>query len=421
MSTGQKIRLAGFGAGGWNTKNLATFNNWPDVELVAVADVNQLAVAATQAQYPEVVGFQDYRQLLSEYGSMLDAVIIATPDHMHAPMAAAAMQCGLAVYLEKPLTHTVYEARQLSRTAKERKLVTQMGIQVHASSESRTAVHWIQSGVIGQVKEVHVWCSNTWGDEGTNPTTSDPVPPTLDWDGWLGVAEYRPYIKGYYTPYEWRRRVDFGSGTLGDKGCHLFDPLFQALSLTSPLSICSDSIPPGDSWHPHSRVNYVFPATPKTVDTLPVYWYGGEHKPPQDFNSLFDMKRLPAQGSICVGTEGSLMLVHADVAPVVVGGRPGPRPVLPAGDHYRQFLDAIQGQGKTTADFEFSGPLTEAVLLGCIALRFPGVELHWDAETMTFPNHSEANFFVHKTYRKGWEVPGILGIIPETFDQQHGF
>ena len=420
MSTGQKIRLAGFRVSGFAARDLATFLTWPDVELVAVADVDQSAVDAFCGRYPAVIGFQDYRQLLAEYGSALDAVVIATPDHMHAPMAAAAMQHDLAVYLQKPLTHTVYEARRLSQISKERNLVTQMGIQIQASSEYRTAVHWIRSGVIGQVKEVHVWSGDNWGDEAEKPTASDPAPQTLDWDGWLGVAEYRPYIHGYYTPYEWRRRVDFGTGAIGDKGCHLFDPLFRALNLTAPVSICSKARPPEYNWRPHNQINYIFPETDQTKGPLPVYWYDGNNNPPKHFNRLFNRQWFPAHGSICVGTEGSLFLGHL-FEPVVVGGRPGPRPVLPAGDHYRQFINAVRGQGKTTADFEFSGPLTEAVLLGCIALRFPGVELRWDAETMTFPNYPEANFFVHKTYRKGWEVPGILGIIPETFDQQHGF
>jgi predicted dehydrogenase len=178
----------------------------------------------------------------------LDIACVGTPDHMHAPMAMSAMQLGLHVYVQKPLTHNIFEARRLTEMARKKKLVSQMGIQRHSSSEYRTAAQLVQSGAIGKVKEVHAWSNKKWGDPEPMPDRSDPVPETLDWDQWLGVAETRPYIANYYHPGNWRKRIDFGTATFGDMGCHIYDPIFEALQLKAPISVRSEGpVPFGQS------------------------------------------------------------------------------------------------------------------------------------------------------------------------------
>jgi hypothetical protein len=341
----------------------------------------------------------------------LNTANISTPDHMHAPMTMRAMQQGLHVYTQKPLTHTVFEARQLARYADQHKRITQMGIQIHSHHVHREVVAMLRDGVIGKVREIHSWSGKQWGDRSPRPNRSDPVPAGLDWDGWLGVAAERPYIgNGYYHPFNWRKRLDFGTGTFGDMGCHILDPVFAGLELPAPITVRSELDPPNEeNWSLDTVVEYTFPNAPRLAEGARLVWYSGNSRPPAEVKALLGERPLNDQGTIYIGTEGVLYSPYIG-APVLLPAdkfsdykRPTPGSV----DHYLEFVEACRGNGKTSTPFSYSGPLTEMVLLGCLATRFPKTTLKWDSEKLQFTNLSDANRFLRRTYRKGWEVEGL--------------
>lgn len=342
----------------------------------------------------------------------LDSVNVSTPDHMHAPMAMSAMQLGYHVYGQKPLAHDIYECRRLTTVARERNLVTQMGIQIHSSWVYRLGVRLIQDLAIGKVREVHTWSNKKWGDPGPMPSRTDSVPEGFNWDMWLGVCEKRPFIgEGWYHPGNWRKRLDFGTGTFGDMGCHIYDPVFKALDLTAPLSVRSEGPAPNShSWAIDAVIQYVFPGTKYSEgETVKVTWYDGDAKPPQDVLALLGETRVPDQGSIFIGTKGVLVLPHVD-KPVLLPAdqfKDYPMPQVSGDDHWGQFVDACLGKAKTAASFGYSGPLTEAVLLGSVATRFPQTTLEWKADALLFSNLDEANQYVRRKYRQGWDVKGL--------------
>ncbi len=407
----ETILHACIGAGGMGASDLNSITHHPFVRLVAVADVDLPRAEAWRQKFPGVRIYQDWRRLL-EAEKELDTINVSTPDHMHAPIAMTALARGVHVYVQKPLTHDLYEARQLTRVARQKGLVTQMGIQIHSLREYRLAVLLLRSGIIGKVREVHLWSDKDWGDPTPQPQRTDPVPAGLDWDGWLGVAAWRLYIgEGYYHPGNWRRRLDFGTGTLGDMGCHILDPVFNALGLTAPLTVRSEGPAPNAwNWASNARVHYVFPGTAYTAEsTLPLTWYDGNQRPSRDVQALLETEDWPGQGSLCIGTRGAMLLPHIGMPKLL------PRkqfadvqmPPVESANHYTQFLEAVRGNDRTTTGFEYSGPLTETVLLGCLATRFPNTTLEWDAAHLRFRNLSEANRYVRRTYRSGWEVRGL--------------
>ncbi len=385
-----------------------------NVKFMAVADVDTAKFANVTKKYSDgsVKVYQDWREMLDKEGKNLDSVNVSTPDHMHAPQAMSAMQLGINVYGQKPLAHDVYECRKLAEFAREKKLVTQMGIQVHSSEAYRSAVALVQSGAIGKITEVHTWSNKQWGDGAPRPTGGDPVPATLNWDLWLGTAADRPFIgNGYYHPGNWRKRLDFGTGTFGDMGCHIYDPVFKALALTAPLSVRSTGPTPTEhNWANDAVVHYVFPGTKYTEGkTVDVTWYDGNATRPDDVLARLGSHKPPGQGSVFFGTKGTMILPHV-AAPILLPDdkfKDFVRPQVGSQNHWHQFVDAVRGQGTTSANFDYAGALTEAVLLGGIAARFPQTTLDWDAASLTFPKHAEATKFVRREYRKGWEVPGL--------------
>jgi predicted dehydrogenase len=405
------VRLASFGAAGMAYATLDGIATHPDVTLECVAEVDATRLERLRQKYPKAVVYEDWREMLRKHRKSLDAACVGTPDHMHAAQAMSAMNQGLHVYVQKPLAHDIYEVRRLRETARKKKLVTQMGIQIHSRTEYRTAVRLIQDGAIGKVKGVHSWSGKKWGQAEAMPGGSDPVPAGLNWDQWLGVAAARPYLKGYYHPSAWRRRVDFGTATFGDMGCHILDPVFGALELTAPVSVRSEGpAPSAHSWAINTIVRYVFPATRFTTGgPLAVSWYDGEERPPADVQALMGSAKLPEQGSIFIGEKGAMLLPHVG-APVLAPaelGRDLSTPPLESLQHYHQFVEAIQGKGSTTAGFDYSGPLTEAVLLGPLATRFPRTTLEWDAKRLAVRNSKEATRFLRRRYRQGWKVKGL--------------
>jgi predicted dehydrogenase len=418
-AAGDRIFHASFGASGMAWADLTTIARHPAVEIAAVADVDLSRTAEFRKQYPKARVYQDWRELFDREKELV-SVNVSTPDHMHAPIAMRALQRGLHVYGQKPLTHDIYETRRLTEVAREKRVVTQMGIQIHSNPEYRMAVRLVQDGVIGKVKEVHTWSEKKWGDTDAMPTRVDPVPEGLDWDGWVGVCAERPFIgEGWYHPGNWRKRLDFGTGTFGDMGCHIYDPVFKALALTAPISVRSEGVAPNaHSWATDAIIHYVFPRTAYTAfDTVRVTWYDGDQRPPVEIRRLVDeqaagssaVPRVPGQGSIIVGTKGTMLIPHvgwpqlfpqADFSGLEL-------PDVGRADHWLQFVDAIQGKEKTSTGFDYSGPLTEAVLLGSVASRFPKTTLEWDAKALKFTNENAANQYVRRAYRKGWEVNGL--------------
>ena len=400
---------ASFGASGMAGSDIGSLTQSKHLKLVAVAEVDLSRVGDLKKRFPDLHVYQDWRQLLDKE-KHLNSVNVSTPDHMHGPITMRAMQHGLHVYTQKPLTQTIYEARQLPRVAEEKKLVTQMGIQIHSLDVHRSVVATIHAGAIGKIKEVHSWSGKHWGDRNPRPTRKDKIPAEMNWDLWLGVAAERSFLSGYYHPAEWRKRLDFGTGTFGDMGCHILDPVFASTGWKIPTSARSEGgAPNDDSWGLDSEVHYVFAGTEHANDGSKLIWYDGDKRPPAEIKTLIGKHQLFDQGSIYIGTEGVLYSPYI-AAPVLLPEEkfkdhklvnPGSQ------DHYMQFVEACRGNGKTSAPFSYSGPLTEAVLLGCLATRFPKTTLEWDAANLKVTNVAEANQFVRKQYRKGWEVDGL--------------
>lgn len=410
VAPSETLYHASFGGNGMALADIRSLTASKNLKLVAVADVDLNRVGEVKKLFPDAKIYQDWRELLDKEKNLTSANI-STPDHMHAPITMRAMQQGLHVYTQKPLTATIHEARQLARVARDKKLVSQMGIQIHSHDVHRTVVRIIQEGAIGKVKEVHSWSGKSWGDKSPKPDRKDPVPEGLSWDGWLGVAAERPFIGGgYYHPGNWRKRLDFGTGTFGDMACHILDPVFTSLALTAPVSVLSTSEAPNDyNWSLDVQVQYVFPATKYSTDTLILNWYNGSLRPADAVKTLLGDRKLNDQGTIYIGTAGVLYSPYI-AAPVLLPAekfKDYQAPKVGGENHYLQFVEACRGNGKTSAPFDYSGPLTESVLLGCLATRFPKTTLEWDAANLNIKNVKEANQFVRRRYRKGWEVEGL--------------
>jgi predicted dehydrogenase len=400
---------ASFGANGMALSDILSLTESKYVKLVAVADVDLRRTTEVKKRFPSVKIYQDWRELLDKEKN-LTSVNVSTPDHMHGSITMRAMQQGLHTYTQKPLTQTIHEARQLTRVARERKLVTQMGIQIHSHGIHRTVVATIQAGAIGKVKEVHSWSSKRWGDRDPRPNRTDPVPAGMNWDFWLGVAAERPYLTDYYHPSNWRKRLDFGTGTFGDMGCHILDPVFTSLALTAPKSVVSEGGEPnGESWGLDSQVRYDFPATKYTTEGFSLTWYDGDRKPPAEVTHWIGNLPLHDQGSIYIGENGILYSRYIDVPLLLPADkfRDYKLPTQENLNHYLQFVAACRGNGVTSASFDYSGPLTESVLLGCLATRFPRTTLAWDAAQLKITNESAANALIRRRFRKGWEVEGL--------------
>jgi predicted dehydrogenase len=413
-----RARHASIGASGMAWSDITSFAKHPAFELVAVADVDRSRVTQVKEQFPQAHIYQDWRELLRNERENLDSVNVSTPDHMHAPIAMAAMRMGLHVYVQKPLAATIREVRKLTEHARDHRVVTQMGIQISSHPSQRTFETMIRNGVIGRVREVHMLCEKSWGAEDLLPASSDAVPPTFDWDQWIGVGPSRPYQERMYHPAEWRRRVGFGTGTLGDMGCHIFSPPFRALGLTAPLRItASGPAPTRDNWAVKARVHYVFPGSSLTANqTVDLWWYDGEEHPPAAVLALVG-DRMPKTGSVAIGTDGVLVLPHiAD--PVLLPAEKFvtyTQPTFESRDHYGEFLDQVvvaktAGGGpapRTSAGFSYAGPLTEAVLLGNVAAWYPGETLEWDARRQKVKGPKDAKVHIRRKYRHGWPTRGL--------------
>jgi predicted dehydrogenase len=406
-----KLRHAAFGGNGMSWADMSSMARHPMWELVAVCDVDTRNFAKVKATFPGVKCYQDWRELLEKESGNIDSVNVSIPDHMHGSVGMAAVAKGLNVYGQKPLAQNLVECRTMTERARAKGVMTQMGIQISSDFTERFTVEMIHSGVIGKVKEVHSFSFKKWGDPNPLPEKSDPIPEGFDWNKWLGVAAERPYLNGYYHPSNWRKRRDFGTGTLGDMGCHMFSGWFRSLALTSPISVTSRGpAPTKDNWALNGLVEYIFPGTPYTEHKeVRVTWYDGDQKPPQEVQDLVEGK-WPDQGSLYIGTEGVLLHPHGSTPTL----HPKEKfkdfryPKLEPRDHWADFIDCcLKGDKKPSANWDYAGPLTEAVLLGCLCSLFPHKTLDWNGPRLVFDNSPEATALVHRSYRKGWEIAGL--------------
>jgi predicted dehydrogenase len=404
------LRHASIGAAGQALADITALARHPAFQLVAVADVDLCRIEPLQLRFPAVRVYQDWRELLERERKHIDSVNVSIPDHMHAIVAMEALKHGKSVYVEKPLCNTLHETRQLTTYARRRGLTTQMGIQVSSTRGQLYGEALVRSGIVGKIKEVHTFSNKSWGDDKALVPHGDAVPAPLDWDEWLGVNEARPFIRDAYHPGEWRRRVGFGTGTLGDMGCHIYSPPYRALKLTSPLAVtASGPAPTPESWATRARVKLTYPGTEYTAgERVDVWWYDGGELPPDAVREPLG-ERMPPQGSILVGTTGLLVLPHINPGPFAISeGRTLPLPEIdvPDRDHYREFVDVVLAGGRTrcSANFDYAGPLTESVLIGNVAARFPGETLEFDGKSLVFPSHRDVNAYLTRAYRRGWKI-----------------
>ncbi|TVQ01283.1 MAG: gfo/Idh/MocA family oxidoreductase [Planctomycetaceae bacterium] len=402
-SPNEKLNLAAVGATGRAGANIAGCKSQ---NIVAIADVDANLLDKAGADYPSSKRYRDFRVMLEQESDRIDGVLVGTPDHTHAPAAAMAMRMKKHVYCEKPLTHTVHECRVLSDLAKANSLVTQMGNQIHAGANYRRVVELIRAGAIGPVEETHVWVPTEYS--GGKFTSGSPVPAGLDWDLWLGPTVERPYSEGAH-PFHWRRFWDFGTGALGDFGCHYMDLVHWALDLRAPTTISARG-PEVDPVSPPSWVivDYDYPAR---GDQPPVRmtWYDGG-KRPEALLGLKDAEGKPLDwrsGQLFIGRDGMLisdygrhLLLPADK----YADFQRPEPTIPDSiGHHAEWIEAVRTGGPTTCNFDYAGALTEAVLLGVVAYR-SGEKVHWDADNLRVTNSPAAQALLHKEYRKGWSL-----------------
>ncbi len=416
VSASEKVNVAGIGFGGMGSGNLRALTQ-AGHNIVALCDVDHDYAGPVFKALPDAKQYTDYRVMLEKQKD-IDAVVIATPDHTHAIITMAAMEAGKHVYCQKPLTHDVFEARRVAEGAARTGVVTQMGIQGHSGDGGRQVVEWIQGGVIGEVKEVDAWCSLSyypWGHaswsstHGERPTETPAIPESLDWDLWLGPAKERPYHSCYH-PRTWRSWLDFGCGMMGDRGAHTFDPICWALDLKHPESIEASSMGGSDEIHPLSSVvRYVFPKR-GALPPVRINWYEGLLPPrPSDLADNEVMGNVEggslfkgSKGYISCGVYGENPRLHPEAQMKDVKTPDASLPRI-KGTHEEDWANAILNNTKAGADFAYSGPLTEIVLLGNIAKRF-NKRLQWDGEKIEFSNAPEATEFVRTKYRKGWSL-----------------
>lgn len=399
-AAGERLQVGVIGVAGQGASDMGAVAG-AGAAIVALCDVDEKRAGKAREQFPDAKYYPDFRKLIDQKG--LDAVVVATPDHTHATAAAAALRAGLHVYCEKPLTHTVYEARFLAELAAKQKRVTQMGTQIHGSSNYRRVVELIQAGAIGPVKEVHVWCGKSWGG-GDRPKDTPAVPEGLHYDLWLGPAPERPYHPAY-VPFNWRKFWDFGGGTLADMACHYVDLPFWALKLRHPTKVSAEGPPP----HPETAavsavVHYEFPER-EGLPPVKLSWYDGGKRP-----DLFKEEgKLPkwGDGVLFIGAKGMLLADYGNrklLPEKVFEGYEPPKQTIPNSiGHYKEWVEACKTGGPTTCNFDYSGALTEAVLLGNVAYR-SGKTINWNAKDLKAVGEPDVDKFIRKEYRKGWTL-----------------
>lgn len=437
-----KLSLAMVGVGGMGATHI---RNLKETEhFAAFCDVDDRQAKKTFDEFPNVPRFKDFRKMLDSAANTFDAVVVGTPDHTHTVIALAAMKAGKHVFVQKPLTHNIAEARALLEASKKYKVVTQMGNQGASMNCNRTLAEWIQSGVIGEVRRVHCWTNRpVWPQGVPTPVAPETPPREVDWDLWLGPAAYRPYSSAY-LPFKWRGWWEFGTGALGDMGCHLLDPAYRALKLTTPTSVEANATTVWseyfiesnypDSCPPSSVVKFEFPAR-ENMPACELIWYDGGIRPmrPAELGPNEPFGNWDG-GLLFEGSKGKLVCENYGENPrllpsTLMNDFKAPAQFLPREiheqNHQRVFAEACKGNGKSSSPFEYACPLTETLLIGNLAVRmydykilkpgknatnwapyeYPGrVRLLWDSQKMKITNSEEANRFVSREYREGWTL-----------------
>lgn len=422
-SANNKLNIAGIGVGGMGFEDLKAVADTENI--VALCDVDWEYAARAFEAYPNAKRFKDYRKMLDEMDKQIDAVIIATPDHTHAVIAMECMRRGKHIYVQKPLTRAISEARILTEAAKKYKVVTQMGHQGHSGDGTRQICEWIWDGAIGPVREVHAWTNRPiWPTGMLPPDDKPPVPDSLDWDLWIGPAPMRPYHPTYH-PGKWRAWIDFGTGALGDMGCHILDPVFWALKLKYPVSAegsyatntidvnkkLGKKLGMEQTYPVGSIIHLEYPARDEMPPVV-IHWYDGGLLP-QRPEELEDGRRMGDinGGVIFVGDKGKLMCGCYGLRPELIPMSrmreyQKPAPTLPRIEtsHEMNWVEACKGLTEPTAPFEYSGPFTEMVLMGNLCLFRPGEKILWDGDNMKCVNIPEVNAYVNPPYREGWTL-----------------
>ncbi|MDO9340397.1 MAG: Gfo/Idh/MocA family oxidoreductase [Bacteroidales bacterium] len=414
IAPSDKLNIAGVGIGGMGKGNLANVAKTENI--IALCDVDwREQTTKVFETYPGARQYKDYRIMLDKQKD-IDAVIVATPDHTHAVISLEAIRRGKHVFTQKPLTHTVHEARVLTKAAREYKVATQMGNQGQASDGPRRLREMIWDGVIGPVREVHVWTDRpnnglfkTYWPQGINkPEDTHPVPEKLDWDLFVGPAPMRPYHPAYH-PFRWRGWLNFGTGALGDIGCHSLDPVFRALKLQYPTSVQAVSTLVNEESYPlASMVRYEFPSR-GDLPPVSLLWYDGGLRPMQ-IPELEDGMQMGPGGVLYIGDKGKILgdrILPASLR----NSYQAPEPYIPSSPgHEQEWIEACKGGDPAGSNFDWAGPLTETVLLGNIALRkelkekLSGQRLKFNPEKFSFPDMPEADQFLHYLYREGWNL-----------------
>ena len=419
VSPNEKLNIAAVGAGGMGFSNLRACST---ENIVALCYVDHTRAKDALELFPKASRHTDFRRMFDSESKEIDAVIVATPDHTHAVIAMAAMRLGKHVYCQKPLAHSIHEVRALTAAARESGVQTQMGNQGHSSDEIRQLCEWIDDGAIGAVREVHAWSDRpVGGDPWSNfpmmarPVETPPVPDSLDWDLWLGPAPYRPYHP-VYCPLQWRGFYDFGTGPLGDMGCHILDPAFVALRLGAPETVqaTSSHFEEGVSSETYPRasiVRYRFPER-EAMPAVDLTWYDGRLLPPIPA-AFAPGDAFHRNGALFIGETGCIMHkshgagglqlfpkeLHDDYK------RPAARlPRVKDGAHEQDWIRACKDGNPASSHFEYGGALTEMVLLGVLAIRVKDKRLAWNSETLRVTNNEEANALVNPPYRDGWSL-----------------
>lgn len=405
-SPGARANLAFIGVGGYGRY---APRNFAEENLVAFCDINELLAAETFSRFPQVPRFNDFRRMLDKFGQGLDGVVVATPNHSHYPIAVEVLQRGLNIYLEKPLAHTVWEAKKLRELALRAGVVHQMGNHGHAFGGIRSAVEWVRAGVLGEIREVHAWTNRRGARAGAYPPPGDAVPATLDWNAWLGPLAFQEYSPEYVR--DWRFWWDFGNGALGDMGCHTLDAPFWALDLGAPSGV---SVTPGTVDPHYSRdgsvVEFTFPD--RNGRPMPkVTWYEPPHLPPVPAGADKDF-RLANQGLLIVGSDATLYAQGPRCdGPQLLGqerwrefrGQQPPQ-VIPRikGTAYEEWLNAIKGAGpRPQGDFDYGARLSEMVLLGALAIR-TGQSFQWDSAAQRVTDRSGWENLIKPSPRQEW-------------------
>ena len=423
-ATSDRLNIAGVGVGGMGASNLAACES---ENIVALCDVDAGGYAAkTFEKYPKAKAYKDFRVMFDQQKD-IDAVIVATPDHSHAVVALAAIRRGKHVYVQKPISHSIYEARIITEEARKYKVMTQMGNQGHSGEGTRQIYEWINAGAIGSIREIHAWTNRpVWpqGVEVDRPKETPPVPASMDWDLWIGPAAMRPYHPIYH-PGTWRAWWDFGTGSLGDLGCHILDAPFWALKLKYPVSAegCIstywnglwDPCPPKNEQYPRSTiVRFKFPER-EGLPAVNLTWWDGGMLPPRP-DELEEGRKMGDDdgGVLFIGDKATLMCGCYGRSPRIIPEtkmREFKQPEktlarVPGGEqgHEKDWIRSCKDGKPASSNFDHSGPLSEMVLMGNLAVRFPNRRILWDGEKMTVTNDADANAYVRRNYRQGWTL-----------------